>query len=245
MKKLLLILISLSACLYLGFVGSVIGATENHSENEVVVLAHGLGRSDTAMWLFKRRLEDEGFAVCTLDYSSIGETVASVLEVTTKQIDQCVSDAPTVHFVGHSLGGLVSRSYLQHHPELTNSSRLGHVVLMGTPNQGSEIADHYDGSWVMEFGGEISQALVTGENSLGNQLELIDSNIGIIAGTKSMILTNDAFSGPNDGLVSVESTKLINMKDFIEIEVGHSNMRYNKEVAEQTVHFLKHGRFNH
>jgi hypothetical protein len=45
--------------------------------------------------------------------------------------------------------------------------------------------------------------------------------------------------------VSVESTKLSNMKDFIEIEVGHSNMRYNKEVAEQTVHFLKHGQFNH
>lgn len=245
MKKILLILISCSTLLFLGCAGSVTGSTQFQSDDQVVVLAHGLGRSDFAMWRFTQRLENAGYLVCTLDYSSLGETVESVLESTTDQIDQCVSSAPQVHFIGHSLGGLVIRSYLQNHKDFVEGERLGEVVLIGTPNGGSELADHYSNSWLMEVGGEISQALVTGENSLGNQLEELDIDIGVIAGTKSMTLTKDVFSGPNDGLVSVESTKLNNMTDFITINVGHSNMRYNKEVSQQSIHFLMHGKFDH
>jgi triacylglycerol esterase/lipase EstA (alpha/beta hydrolase family) len=214
-------------------------------DSEIVVLAHGLGRSDIAMWRLTQRLEDAGYYVCVLDYDTIGESVLSVFESTSAQIDLCVESAPIIHFVGHSLGGLVVRSYLQEHQALLDSNRLGEVVLMGTPNKGSELADHYDNSWLMEIGGEISQALMTGSNSLGNQLKELDIDMGIIAGTKSTSFTDDLFDGPNDGLVSVESTKLGSMTDFIEIDVGHSNMRYNSEVAEQTIHFLRHGHFNH
>ncbi len=161
------------------------------------------------------------------------------------QIDQCVALAPKAHFIGHSLGGLVIRSYLQNHKDFTEGDRLGEVVLIGTPNKGSELADYYSDSWLMAIGGEISQVLVTGENSLGNVLEELDIDIGVIAGTKSTSLTKGIFDGPNDGLVSVESTKLNNMADFITIKVSHSSMRYNSEVAEQAIHFLQHGKFEH
>ena len=240
-----LILVSFSTLLLFGCSGSVTGSARYQSDDQVVVLAHGLGRSDVAMWRFTQRLENTGYLVCTLDYSSIGQSVESVLDSTTKQIDLCISSAPKVHFIGHSLGGLVIRSYLQNHKGFIEGDHLGEVVLIGTPNKGSELADYYSGSWLMEIGGEISQALVTGENSLGNQLEELDINIGVIAGTKTNSLTNDVFNGPNDGLVSVESTKLKNMSDFIAIEVGHSNMRYNEEVAEQTIYFLKNRNFKH
>ncbi|WED24610.1 alpha/beta hydrolase [Vibrio sp. JC009] len=245
MKKISMTLAVFLTSLLLGCTGSVTGATRFQSDDQVVVLAHGLGRSDIAMWRFTQRLEDAGYLVCTLDYSTIGESVETVLDTTTQQIDACVSSAPKVHFIGHSLGGLVIRSYLQNHKQFIESDRLGEVVLVGTPNKGSELADHYDGSWLMDIGGGISKALVTGENSLGNQLEELDINIGIIAGTKSTGLTEDVFHGPNDGLVSVESTKLSNMSDFVAIEVGHSSMRYNQEVAEQAIYFLQHGSFEH
>lgn len=210
---------------------------------ELVVIAHGLGRSDWAMWRLKKRLEEANFNVCTLDYDTIGESIESVLTKTSSQIDACLLNAPKAHFVGHSLGGLVIRSYLQNNQETLTKEGVGEVVLMGTPNKGSELADHFMDSWVMDIGGEISRALVTGDNSLGNKLKELDVNLGIIAGTKFSNLTNEQFSGPNDGLVSVESTKLKSMNDFIAIDVTHTQMRYDLEVAKQTIHFLKQGKF--
>jgi len=180
-----------------------------------------------------------------LDYATIGESIDDVLAETTKQIDDCLLHASKVHFVGHSLGGLVIRAYLQNNQHQLEKINIAEVVLIGTPNKGSELADHFSDSWLMEVGGGISRALVTGSSSLGNNLDETDVNVGIIAGTKSTSLTSDQFDGPNDGLVSVESTKLNNMTDFITIDVSHSMMRYNLDVAEQTIHFLQNGKFQH
>ncbi|WP_394131898.1 alpha/beta hydrolase [Shewanella maritima] len=245
MKKILLVMISLASLLLFGCAGSVDSTTQFNKDDQIVVLAHGLGRSDTAMWRFTQRLENAGYLVCTLNYASIGETVQGVFDNTTTQIDQCISSAPSVHFIGHSLGGLVIRNYLQNHTDFAASERLGQVILIGTPNKGSELADHFQDSWLMKVAGEVSQSLITGNTSLGNQIEELPIDIGVIAGTKSSILTNDAFTGPNDGLVSVDSTKLDQSSDFIALDVGHSGMRYNKQVAEQAIFYLKHGRFNH
>ncbi len=150
-----------------------------------------------------------------------------------------------MHFVGHSLGGLVIRAYLQNNKPKLKQVNVGEVVLIGTPNKGSEFADHISDSWIMNIGGGISRSLVTGINSLGNNLDELTVNLGVIAGTKSSVLTRKKFNGPNDGFVSVESTKLNSMSDFIAIEVGHSEMRYNLEVAEQTIYFLQKGTFRH
>lgn len=214
-------------------------------DDELVVLAHGLGRSNWAMWRFAQRLEYAGYKVCSLDYQSLGVSVTEVLLETSTQIDACFLNAPKVHFVGHSLGGLVIRAYLQNKTHKLQKAKIGELILIGTPNKGSELADHLNDSWLMEIGGGISRALVTGTRSLGNNLNSLDVNIGVIAGTKSFSLTNANFTGPNDGLVSVASTKLDTMSDFITIEVSHSMMRYNLEVAEQTIHFLQKGMFKH
>lgn len=229
-------------------------ALTHEQGKELVVLAHGLGRSDRAMWRFAQRLENVGYKVCSLDYSSIGESVDAVIAETAKQIDACITQAESVHFVGHSLGGLVIRSYLQQNELKHEKVNVGKVVLIGTPNKGSEFADHLRDSWVMDIGGGVSRALVTGSNSLGNKLDAslkgdlgtsLGASLGVIAGTKSSLLTNKHFIGPNDGLVSVKSTKLKGMNDFIAIEVGHSMMRYNSDVCEQTINFLQKGSFKH
>lgn len=210
---------------------------------DTVVLAHGLGRSDWAMWQFAQKLEMADFKVCSLDYPSIGKSAETVINQASIQIDDCIKNTSKVHFVGHSLGGLVIRAYLQNNQQYIQDNLLGNVVLIGTPNKGSELADHFNGSWLMRLGGGISQALVTGNKSLGNNIEELSINLGVIAGTKPSSLTQNVFSGANDGLVSVESTKLKSMSDFITIEVGHSQMRYNLDVIQQTIHFVQKGRF--
>lgn len=239
------ILFALIAIVMSGCARSEASTTTYNADDELVVLAHGLGRSDVAMWRFAQRLEKAGYKVCRLDYSSIGESVENVLSESEKQITTCVANAPKVHFVGHSLGGLVIRGYLQDNLEKLDKNIIGEVVLIGTPNKGSEVADHLGDSWLMKLGGGIGNALKTGKDSLGNKLTELNVNIGIIAGTKASNLTKKTFKGPNDGLVSVESTKLASMSDFIEIYVSHSQMRYNSEVAKQTIHFLQKGTFDH
>lgn len=237
---LLLVLFSSSGC-----ARSEVEPIIYQADDELVVLVHGLGRSDWAMWRFAQRLEFVGYRVCRLNYASLGVSVAELLNETTLQIDACITNAPKVHFVGHSLGGLVIRAYLQTNKHALENMSLGQVVLIGTPNKGSELADHFSDSWLMNLAGGISQALVTGTKSLGNNLDAINANVGVIAGTKPFTLTNKRFNSPNDGLVSVASTKLKGMSDFITMEVSHSQMRYSADVAEQTIHFLLNGSFAH
>lgn len=216
-------------------------------QNDTVILAHGYARSESAMWLLAKRIENAGFQVCGLDYSTIGQSVSTVLAESESQINACVSTAEQsakVHFVGHSLGGLVIRSYLEKNEQFRGSEQRGRVVLMGTPNHGSEVADYYQDTWLMSLGGNIAEALVTSYDGLASKLQPIDIRAGVIAGTKSSDFTRKMFSGANDGLVSVESTKLAKMADFIVLPVGHSQMRYDRTVAQQTIYFLNHGVFN-
>ena len=209
---------------------------------EIIVLLHGLGRGNIAMWKLASRLEDAGYYVQRVGYSSLTQTPDQILEDVSEQINKCcVGQKQTVHFVGHSLGGLLIRAYLQDN----KVSNLGRVVLMGTPNQGNEIVEKYRDSWWMQFAGPTALALGTEEGSFPNTLKDPYYPVGVIAGETDG--DNDEYlPGKDDGLVSVESTKLKNgMTDFIIIETGHSMMRYNEDVAKQTISFLQSGRFNH
>jgi pimeloyl-ACP methyl ester carboxylesterase len=208
-------------------------------EKEVVVLLHGLARSNMAMWLLKQRLEEADLYVKTIDYASLNQTPEQIVQNISQQINECCRSVNNrVHFVGHSLGGLLIRAYLVEN-KLDN---LGSVVLIGTPNQGSEIADYANRKWWGKFAGPAALSLGTKKESFPNTLPEPDYPVGIIAGVSSSD-NEEIIPGLDDGLVSVESTKLENMQDFIAVPSGHSMMRYNKEVARQTIHFLKHGQF--
>ncbi|MEC8427476.1 MAG: alpha/beta fold hydrolase, partial [Pseudomonadota bacterium] len=150
----------------------------------------------------------------------------------------CAALPNRIHFVGHSLGGLVIRAYLQENPVET----LGRVVLIGTPNQGSDFVDRYQDRWWLKMLGPTTQALGTGPDSLVKSLQVPDYPVGVIAGVQES--ANDAYlPGDDDGLVSVAATKLEGMKDFRLVEVGHSAMRYDDTVAQLTVAFLRNGAF--
>jgi hypothetical protein len=131
------------------------------------------------------------------------------------------------------------RAYLQNN----KVDKLGRVVLLGTPNKGTKAADHFSNSWLMEILGPTAKALGTSYDSFPNSLKAPYYPVGIIAGEIKSKLNDPVIPGKDDGIVSVEATKIDTMTDFIIIETSHSMMRYNSEVADQTIEFIKNGLF--
>jgi len=236
LKSLMLLVVFVSACVC----AKPNIAISPDGEIDVVYLLHGLGRSTFSMRVLASRLEDSGFFVYNIGYPSINKTPEEILENISQQIDASLPKTnQTVHFVGHSLGGLLIRAYL----EKTNVRNLGNVVLMGTPNKGTTLVDNYRDSWWMQMLGPAALALSTDENSFPNSIGKPYYPVGIIAGVYGKNDNEDILPGEDDGLVPLKSTKIDGMTDFIAIETSHYMMRYNQEVADQTIMFLRHGRF--
>lgn len=72
-----------------------------------------------------------------------------------------------------------------------------------------------------------------------------DYNLGVIAGISRPIskMNNYLLPGEDDGLVTVSSTKVAGMKDFLLVDATHAGLRYSRYVAEQVIHFLETGHF--
>jgi len=243
MKRFLIIISTISLAATVAFIVANAFFIHNDDEagnKEIIVLLHGLGRSNTSMWLLGARLEDAGFYVQRVEYSSLHQSPDEILTEISSQINQCCQKHDqSVHFVGHSLGGLMVRAYLQNN----KVDKLGRVVLLGTPNKGTEAADHFSNSWLMDILGPTAKALGTDDKSFPNSLKAPYYPVGIVAGEVRSELNDPVIPGKDDGLVSVEATKIDAMTDFIIIETGHSMMRYDREVADQTIEFIKSGVF--
>jgi len=211
-------------------------------ERDMVVLLHGLGRSSWAMWLLAKRLRDAGFLVERVGYSSLLQSPDEIIAEVSRQIGACCADQGfRLHFVGHSLGGLVIRAFLQGH----RIEHLGRVVLIGTPNQGSVLVDRFQDHCLLELLGPSIGALGTDSDGLPSRLGAPDYPVGVIAGRVERPVDGPLLPGDDDGLVAVESTKLDGMTDFIVVDSGHSALRYDSRVAMQVISFLRHGRFDH
>lgn len=209
---------------------------------EQVVLLHGLGRTESAMLVLENSLAGAGFEVHNIGYPSNDETPAQLVARVSAAInDCCANNDRTVHFVGHSLGGLLIRAYLA----AGLPDNLGRVVLLGTPNHGSELADLEDGlpGTMLELAGPTAQMLGTGPDGFAASLPPPDFEVGVIAGTRDALVTNEWLPLPNDSMVSLESAKLEGMSDFREFNLTHWGLRNNPAVAEATIAFLNAGRF--
>jgi len=212
------------------------------SANDCVVLLHGLGRTSYSMRTLEKELKKEGYLVVNDGYPSRKENTKGLTRFVGDGITQCKKrGARHIHFVTHSLGGILVRNYFQTKvvPEA------GRVVMLGPPNHGSEVVDKYKNKWwFRKFTGPAGQELGTGPDGIPGRLKPIPLEIGIIAGTESL---DPWFSGvvpePNDGKVSVSSTRLAEMKDFMTVPHSHAFLPGSKNVVRQVKHFLSQGRF--
>jgi len=208
---------------------------------ETVVLLHGLGRSERVMRPLARRLEAEGFRVANLHYRSLSRGPEELVRDLDGLIAECCAAAPRVHFVGHSLGGILLRAYLAEHP-LPN---LGRAVLLGSPNRGSELADLAAGSKILSaLAGPTAVQLGTRAGSLPNRLPPPSYPLGVVAGSRSLNplgswLLHDA----DDGVVAVSSTRLEGMADFRMLPHSHTFLVRSERTAAEVAHFLRHGSF--
>lgn len=210
-----------------------------------VVLLHGLGRTEASMDRIAAALSTDGYTVANVDYPSRSAPIAELagLAVGTG-LDRCrQAQASPVHFVTHSLGGILLRHYLADR----RIEDLGRSVMLAPPNQGSEAADAFRD--VPGFGllnGEAGAELGTGEDSVPLGLGAVDFDVGVIAGDRSIDpVTSLVLPNPDDGRVSVERTKVEGMRDFIVLHHSHAFIMRSHETIRQIRHYLSHGRFDH
>ena len=210
---------------------------------ENVILLHGAGRSPRSMGCMAKALEREGYQAHNLGYPSRQMAIEGLAAHIGAQIHQIQPHSSAkLHFVTHSLGGIVLRYLLKY----DRPSNLGRVVMLAPPNRGAELADllgrlpFYD--WIL---GPVGAQLGTGSDSLPNTLGPVDYETGIIAGNRSLnIITSWLIPGPDDGKVSVERARLEGVAHFLVVPATHTFIMNRRDVAEQTAHFLRNGRFS-
>ena len=206
---------------------------------EAVVLLHGLFRSERSMRPLAARLEAEGYDVHNLDYPSLRGSPDELESEIEAPLAGCCAAAPRLHFVTHSLGGILLRGVLARH----EPDNLGRVVMLAPPNHGSELVDLLGDSLAFVLG-PTGRELGTKPESLPNRLPRPDYPLGVIAGTWSINpIGSWVLPGASDGTVSVTSTWLEGMSDFAAVPATHTFILRSAAAADRVVEFLRDGRF--
>lgn len=207
------------------------------------VLLHGLARKASSMAKIEEALLNQGYVVRNESYPSRQQSIQELAVEVQKGLAFCQRHRSSyVYFATHSLGGILVRQYFQD----KRNPQVRAVVMIAPPNKGSEVAEHFrEASWFKKVSGIPGQQLGTSKESVPNSLKSISLPIGIIAGTESSDpWFSYLFDGANDGKVSVESTKLVEMRDFIEVPAGHTLIMRKPEVVAEVLHFFEHQRFS-
>lgn len=245
MKKLMQIASTLSLCWL-----ATACVTEPRAEvvasagyEECVVLLHGLNRSWRAMRPLAEALQDAGFATANVDYPSQSGTVEEIApEAVGLGLEECRSTgAVRTHFVTHSMGGIL----LRYENERSTIPDLGRVVMLGPPNQGSELIDKtQDWPGFEMLTGDAGAQLGTSAESMPSKLGSVGFELGVIAGTGTInVLASSMLPEPNDGKVSVASTQVDGMDDFLVVGNSHRYITRSDVVFRNTIAFLKTGHF--
>ena len=206
-----------------------------------VVVVHGLGRTPASMLVLAARLERAGFDVVRFGYPSRSEPMEALVDLLGEAVAACCGDAgETTHFVTHSMGGVLVRSYLAQQPD----AHRGRVVMLSPPSGGSEIVDAFaDSPMLRSLLGPAGSALGTDPAALVHRLGPVRFRLGIIAGDRSLNpITSWIIPGPDDGKVGVERARLEGAS-FLVLPATHTFIMNRRDVAEEIVHFLDHGRF--
>lgn len=215
---------------------------------DTVVLLHGLGRSPLAMSGLAGYLRRQDYNVINQGYASRGASIAELCGQLFHDLAPQISGSGKVHFVTHSMGGILLRYGLQHWS--VHGGRLGRAVMLAPPSQGSEVVDILRRLPLLpKLMGPAFLQLGTDRDSVPLRLLQLEKQnlpleVGVIAGRKSYEpWFNPLFGGDNDGKVSVSRSRHPGMRDFRVLDVGHTFIMNDKKVRQHILHFLQYGNF--
>lgn len=213
-------------------------------KSEAVVLLHGLGRTSLSMVPLRIALERDGYLVVNRSYPSTRRSIERLTAAVRDGIGECRRhDAAAIHFVTHSMGGILLRMFFQ--DEIVPEAR--RAVMLAPPNRGSEIVDAYRQRWWFRWAtGPAGQQLGTGRDGLPRRLQReLPLEVGVIAGVRSSDpWFGSLFAADHDGKVSVQSAALPEMRDMLTVDAGHTFMMNSPQVIRQVKAFLRSGQFD-
>ena len=203
-------------------------------KDDTIVLIHGQGRTRLSMLILGKRFRSAGYQTVNFPYN---QTIDTLNEISSQLIDFIRKKVKTenYHLIGHSLGNVIIRNaFRKEYPD-----GLGKIVMLAPPNQPAHLAKRLKKNPVYrKFTGDSGQKL--SEEEFYRDLPVPTVPFGVIAGDKGQSLT---FSEPNDAVVTVESTKLEGMADWILLHHGHAFIMNCKDTFEHCQHFIERGRF--
>lgn len=195
---------------------------------------------------FENYLQTQGYVTRNVDYPSSRYPIERLAEIIAEEVeDASESNAEgRLHLAGHSMGGLVIRAMLKNY----RPSNLGRVVMIGTPNNGSQVADFLKKVPLYKSAyGPAGQQLATDQSTFAHIFGPVDFELGIIAGTRTIDPVSSLIIGyrnTNDGKVTVESTRLVGAADHIAIVANHTFIPSSKIMWAQALSFLRDGKFH-
>ena len=229
--------------------GGMLASAAAAPEADTVVLLHGLGRTRFSMARLACELDRQGYRVINATYPSRSQSLESLATEWLPTTLRGTATAPRVHFVTHSMGGIVLRLWLR---ECGAPPNLGRVVMLAPPNAGSEITDrmaaHTSFRWATGVNG---RRLGTDADALPRTLGAwpkpapgSESALGIIAGDRSLNpLLSAGLPAPNDGKVSVASSHLTGEHDPLVLPYSHTWLGWRTGTIRQVSAFLRRGEF--
>ncbi len=211
--------------------------------SEAIILLHGLARTSRSMNKAAKLLAAYGYQIVNVDYPSRSAEISILAQKYIAQaLRQCeVKGVKKIHFLTHSMGGILLRQFLANQ----SIDKLGRVVMLAPPNQGSEVVDKL-GRWKLFYAlnGPAGLQLGTGNNSVPNRLGAVDFELGVIAGSKTVnLLLSRLIPGVNDGKVAVSRAQVAGMQDFIVMPISHPFIMRSEAVIAQALYFIQQGAF--
>ena len=204
------------------------------NNKEAVILVHGIWMKGFELYYLRFILWRQGYRVYQYHYSSIFKTPAQNGEGLYQFVSKL--DEPVIHFVAHSLGGIVVSHLFDKH----DIKQAGKVVMLGSPVKGSALAHYMNQNKYLKYllGKSVIKGLL-GDNPGWHSKH----PLSVIAGTKrlgiGMLLAGKVMQGVSDGTVNIEETRIEQSDEFHVVPHSHFSMLWSRDVAEKIKTFLQ------